>query len=135
LNLMRAECFCEFVSEIRDDQRSHLLLMPPLNEPVSVRVTRMLLRHYPQFPHGSQRWDDRVFHPDESGGIERPISKLWKKPPAFVERNLSCIRLAECGLEQRSASRVFRDAEVADIVVEEVPAPVAAEAVSTEALL
>jgi hypothetical protein len=138
LNLTRAECFCEFVSEIRDDQRSHVLLMPPYNEPVSVRVTRTLLdviRHYPQFPHGSQRWDDRVFHPGEGGGVERPISTLWKKPPAFVERILSCIRLAECGVVEGAARRIFREAGVVDKAVEELPAPVATEAVSTEALL
>jgi len=138
LNLTRAECFCEFVSEIRNDRRSHVLLMPQYNEPLMVRVTCTLLdviRHYPQFPRGSQRWDDRVFHPDESGAVDRPISTLWKKPPAFVERIFSCTRLAECGVVERAARCIFREANVVDMAVEEQPAPVAAEAVSTEVLL
>ena len=33
LNLTCAETFCEFVSEIRLDQRSHVLLMPQYTEP------------------------------------------------------------------------------------------------------
>ena len=138
LNITGAESFCEFVSEIRDDQRSHVLLMPQYTEPVVVRVTRTLLdviRHYPQYPQGSQRWDDRVFHPCEDGDMDRPISSLWKKPPAFVERIFSCIRLAECGVVQRAARRIFREPSFAERLAMEPLTPVAAEAVSTEALL
>ena len=138
LNLTRAECFCEFVSEIRDDQFSHVLMMPQYSEPVTVRVARTLLdviRHYPHYPDGSQRWDDRVFHPDENGGLDRPISSLWKKPPAFVERILSCVRLAECGLVQRAVQRIFRESQSGQLPIENLSGVVAADAVSSEAVL
>jgi len=138
LNLTGAESFCEFVSEIRVDQHSHVLLMPQYTEPVSVRNTRTLLdviRHYPQYPTGSRRWDDRVFHPDESGGADRPISSLWKKPPAFLERIFACIRLAETAFVQRAVRRFFRESQVAELPAEDLPTPVAAEPISSEAVL
>ena len=118
LNLTGAETFCEFVSEIRREQRSHVLLMPQYTEPVSIRTTRTLLdviRNYPEYPMGSRRWDDRIFHPDENGGADRPISTLWKAPPAFVERILACIRLLESALVQRAAERVFRTTVVSEV--------------------
>lgn len=138
LNLTRAESFCEFVSEIRDDQLSHVLLMPQYTEPVSMRITRTLLdviRHYPEYPSGSQRWDDRVFHPDGNGGADRPISTLWKKPPAFVERIFACVRLAESKIVQRVARHIFREPNVGQLTGDVSVAQVATETVSTEAVL
>jgi hypothetical protein len=142
LNLTGAESFCEFVNEIRRDRRSHVLLMPQYSEPVSVRTTRTLLdviRNYPEYPMGSRRWDDRIFHPDANGGPDRPISTLWKAPPAYVERILACIRLLENVVVQRAAERVFRPMVVseasADVCAEVVPTEVVStEAVSSEAL-
>src|SRR5579864_2322583 len=141
LNLTGAETFAEFVNEIRKEQRSHVLLMPQYNEPVSIRTTRTLLdviRNYPEYPAGSQRWDDRIFHPDENGGPDRPISSLWKKPPVYVERILSCVRLFESATVQQMVERVFRSnvsTEVPrDIVASVIPVEVASE-VSSEALL
>ena len=110
LNLTCAETFCEFVSEIRVQEHSHVLLMPQYTEPVSLRTTRTLLdviRHYPEYPEGSRRWDDRIFHRDENG-IERPISSLWKAPPAYVEQILASVRLLENATVQRAMERVFR---------------------------
>jgi len=138
LNLTGAESFCEFVSEIRFDQRSHVLLMPQYTEPVSVRNTRTLLdviRHYPEYPTGSRRWDDRVFHPDASGDADLPISSLWKKPPAFVERIFACIRLVETAFVQRAMRRVFRDSQIAELPVEDSSRPVTGETISPEAVL
>lgn len=142
LNLTRAESFCEFVSEIRQDQRSHVLLMPQYTEPVTLRTTRTLLdviREYPEYPIGSRRWDDRIFHPDANGGADRPISSLWKAPPAYVEKILSWIRLVEHRAVQRTLGCVFRHASMTsrpveiphEPIVKEVVAP---EAVSSEAL-
>jgi hypothetical protein len=34
------------------------------------------VRSYPDFPLGSRRWDERVFHPDRNG-VARPMSELW----------------------------------------------------------
>jgi hypothetical protein len=142
LNVTSAETFCEFVNEIRQEQRSHVLLMPQYAEPVSVRTTRTLLdviRNYPEYPQGSRRWDDRIFHPGENGGPDRPISALWEAPPAFVEHILSCVRLLEHGAVQRALARMFRPAVVpempSELSAELIPAElVATEAVSSEAL-
>ena len=142
LNLTSAETFCEFVSEIRQKQRSHVLLMPQYIEPVSVRTTRTLLdviRNYPEYPMGSRRWDDRIFHPDENGGPDKPISTLWKAPPAYVERILACVRLLESAVVQRAMSRIFRPAAISDLPREvsaegASPEEVPTEAVSSEAL-
>ncbi len=132
LNLTRAETFCEFVSEIRQEQRSHVLLMPQYTEPVSIRTTRTLLdviRNYPEYPIGSRRWDDRIFHPDANGGPDRPISTLWKGPPAYVEQILSGVRLLENAAVQRAVRRVFRRGAVPDW-----PREIASEAIPAEAV-
>jgi hypothetical protein len=142
LNLTCVETFCEFVSEIRQERRSHVLLMPQYIEPVSIRMARTLLdviRSYPAYPMGSRRWDDRIFHPDENGGPDRPISALWKEPPSYVEQILGCVRLLESALVQRAVERIFRPAAVSDVPREisaEVVSPegVSTEVVSSEAL-
>jgi hypothetical protein len=135
LNLTCAETFGEFVSEIRRQQRSHVLLMPQYTEPVSIRTTRTLLdviRNYPENPMGSRRWDERIFHPDANGGPDRPISALWKAPPAYVEQILSGIRLLENATVQRAMERVFRRGSVADVSREIAGEIIPSEAVSTE---
>ena len=118
LNLTRAETFCEFVSEIRQELRSHVLLMPQYTEPVSIRTTRTLLdviRNYPDYPMGSRRWDDRIFHPDENGGADRPISTLWKAPPKYVEHILAGIRLLENAPVHRAMERIFRRGAIPEL--------------------
>jgi len=137
LNLTRAETFCEFVSEIRQEQRSHVLLMPQYTEPVSIRTTRTLLdviRNYPEYPMGSRRWDERIFHPDANGGPDRPISALWKAPPKYVEQILSGIRLLENATVQWAMERVFRCVAVPDVPREIAAEVIPAEAVSPEAV-
>jgi hypothetical protein len=135
LNLTGAEAFNEFVSEIRRDQRSHVLLMPQYLEPVSVRTTRTLLdviREYPDYPIGSRRWDDRIFHPDENGGADRPISSLWKAPPAYVEKILSCVRRLEHAAVQRTLGFIFSNARIANCSGQ--ISAVSTELISTEAV-
>lgn len=137
LNLTQAESFCEFVSEIREEQRSHVLLMPQYTEPVSVRTTLTLLdviRNYPEYPIGSRRWDDRIFHPGMDGGETRPLSTLWKAPPAFLERILSGIRLAENAALQRAVRRVFRGGTVSSSPLEISPEVVSPEDVATQSV-
>lgn len=138
LNVTGAESFSEFVSEIRDDQQSYVLMMPHYSEPVSVRTTRTLLdviRYYPDFPEGTRRWDDRVFHPGEDGGVDRPVSSFWKKPPAFLERIFSCIRIAEWGVVQRAVRGIFRESAPAELRIDSLSGVVATDAVSSEAVL
>ncbi|HEY6370408.1 MAG TPA: hypothetical protein VIX37_07495 [Candidatus Sulfotelmatobacter sp.] len=137
LNLTCAETFPEFVSEIRVEQRSHVLLMPQYTEPVSIRTTRTLLdviRNYPEYPIGSRRWDERIFHPDVNGGPDRPISTLWKAPPKFVEQILAGIRLLENATVQRAMERVFRRGVVPDVPREIAEEIIPGEAVSTDAV-
>jgi hypothetical protein len=53
--------------------------MPQYAEPWKHRILRSTLdaiRNYPDFPQGSRRWDERVYHPDAAGAI-RPLSELW----------------------------------------------------------
>jgi hypothetical protein len=98
VNLTRSQTFAEFVREIRGERRSHVLMMPQYAEPQSIRITQELLdiiRDYPEYPAGSRRWDDRVFHYDPSTNSHRPLSSLWKAPPGFLKQILSAIRLLE----------------------------------------
>jgi len=111
LNLTHCETFSEFVDEIRKEQRSHVLVMPQCAEPALIRTIRTLLdviREYPDYPEGARRWDNRIFHPDAIGGADRPISSLWKAPPAYVERTFACIRVLENAAVQRILRRMFR---------------------------
>src|SRR5205823_3586633 len=110
-------------------------------EPVSMRTTRTLLdviRNYPENPVGSRRWDERIFHPDLNGGVDRPISSLWKAPPAYVEQILGSVRLLENATVQRAMKRLFRRGRVTDMareaVVEVLAGDAASEGVSSEAL-
>jgi hypothetical protein len=112
VNLSQAQSFAEFVDEIRNQQRSHILFMEQYTDPMCVRVAHAVLdviRYYPEYPEGSRRWDDRVFHPDKSGEGFQPLSAFWKSPPQFVDRIFSVFRLAENATVQWAAKRVYAD--------------------------
>lgn len=109
LNLTTAESFTEFVEEVRTQRRSHVLFMLQYAEPHRMRLMQSLLdvvREYPDLPEGSQRWDERTFHPD-SAGIMRPLSSLWDKPPAFIEAVFAGLRLMEFTPVKRAIQRAF----------------------------
>ncbi len=79
INLTHATTFTEFVYEVRRERKSHVLFMPQYRQPWKHRILQSTLdaiRNYPEFPEGSRRWDERVYHPD-SHGVVRPISELW----------------------------------------------------------
>lgn len=79
INLTNACSFEEFVGEIRNDRRSVVLFLPQYAHPWKHRILRSavdVVRHYPQFPPGSQKWDERVYHPDRNG-LPQPLSALW----------------------------------------------------------
>lgn len=79
INLTNAGSFEEFVGEIRNDRRSTVLFLPQYAHPWKHRILRSavdVVRHYPQFPPGSQKWDERVYHPDRNG-LPQPLSSLW----------------------------------------------------------
>jgi len=79
INLSNASSFNQFVHEVRKERRSNVLFMPQYAEPWKHRIlqsTMDAIRDYPEFPQGSQNWDQRVYHPDANGNI-RPLSEIW----------------------------------------------------------
>ncbi len=97
INLTHATSFNEFVREVRRERQSHVLFMPQYAEPWKHRILQSTLdaiRDHPEFPAGSQRWDERVYHPDADGVIQ-PLSTLWVRgqAPRFVLGILNSVRL------------------------------------------
>jgi hypothetical protein len=86
--------------------------MPKYAEPRCAHVARELLdtiREYPEYPAGSRRWDDRVFHPSPTSAGHCAISTLWKAPPAFIELLFSALSVLDNTLVQRALKQVMRD--------------------------
>ena len=97
VNLTRATSFTGFVSEVRKERTSHVLYMPQYAEPWKHRIlnsTLAAIRNYPDFPEGSQRWDERVYHPDANGN-PRQLSELWigGQAPVYLSALLSGVRM------------------------------------------
>lgn len=79
INLTNAQCFEQFVHEVRDEKRSRILFMAQYAHPLKHRILQSAvdaINHYPHFPTGSQRWDERVYHPD-AHGVLRPLAAMW----------------------------------------------------------
>src|SRR5262249_29253513 len=75
LNLTRATSFAEFVTEVREDRRSDVLLMPEYRESRVLRTLEVIadvLRHYPSHPQGQRLWTNRVFIDLEDKGGPPP---------------------------------------------------------------
>ena len=97
INLTNAASFTEFVHEIRNEKRSKVLFMPQYAEPWKHRILRSAIdaiRDYPEFPQGSQRWDERVYHPN-ADGVDTPLCQLWPsgKAPWQMTWALAAVRL------------------------------------------
>ena len=97
LNLTHATSFTAFVQEVRRERQSHVLFMPQYAEPWKHRIlnsTLAAVRDYPEFPEGSQRWDERVFHPDVEGKL-RPLAELWFRggAPVYLHALIAGVRL------------------------------------------
>ncbi len=97
INLTNARSFTEFVHEIRYEDQSHVLFMPQYAEPWKHRVLRSTLDvvcDHPEFPLGSRRWDERVYHPDAQG-VSRRVSELWPTgvAPNYVRFSIGFVRL------------------------------------------
>ena len=106
VNLTNAETFSDFVHEVRQKHRCHVLFMPQYSEPLTLRILQNLLdaiREYPDYPDSCRTWDRRVFHPDRHG-VLRPVYTLWDAPPAFMSLTLSFFQL----LEIASVRKVFQ---------------------------
>jgi hypothetical protein len=97
INLTEAQSFSEFVHQVRKEQRSHLLFMPQYREPLPLRLALGVLdvmRDYPDYSAGSRRWDERVFHADQTGEI-RPLAEMWRKPPALIQCFVKGVHMLE----------------------------------------
>jgi hypothetical protein len=84
VNLTNATTFTEFVHEIRREKQSKILFMPQYAEPWKHRILQSTIdaiRDYPEFPQGSRRWDERVYHPD-ARGMDTPLAELWQRGAA-----------------------------------------------------
>ena len=102
INLTNATSFTEFVHEIRREKKSSMLFMPQYAEPWKHRILQSTIdaiRNYPEFPQGSQNWDERVYHPDRNGVI-RPLSEMWPsgKAPGFMRAIIGGVQLMGRGL-------------------------------------
>jgi hypothetical protein len=97
INLTHATSFTEFVHEVRYQRISNVLFMPQYAEPWKHRILQSTLdaiRDYPEFPQGSRRWDERVYHPDHNG-VVRPVSELWETDgaPSYLVLAIKAVRL------------------------------------------
>jgi hypothetical protein len=92
LNLTNSVTFAEFVSEIRNDKVSEVVLMPEYRENLLARTLEAaadVLRYYPDYPEGQQLWTDRVFLEFEEDHHVRPLSYYWKRGgPSWVRSSL-----------------------------------------------
>jgi len=99
LNLSSATTFEEFVYEIRRERRSHVLFMPQYRESNTLRILhtlRAVTREYNEYPVGSQRWDERVFHTDRNDEMQ-PIARLWSKSPIYLDAFFALLSLLDVG--------------------------------------
>ena len=115
INLTNAGSFSEFVQEVRQQRKSHVLFMPQYAEPWKHRILQSAIdavRHYPEFPLGSRTWDDRVFHPDANGVI-RPLSEIWPKgsAPRLVGGVIAMVQLMGQGLLSGGLRMAWADAQ------------------------
>jgi hypothetical protein len=111
LNLTCATSFSDFVDEIRREQLSHIVFMPQYAEVLGIRFMQTVIdtiRDYPEHPVGSRRWDERVFHMDFQTGYHRPLSALWKAPPAYLGRIFSVFRMVENASVRHALNFTFR---------------------------
>jgi len=110
VNLTNASSFPEFIQEVREHKRTHLLFMPQYARPLWTRMLQVVVdatAEQPGNPAGIY-WDDRTFHPDRDG-VMRPISQLWKRRPPFIEGILGVFRLLEhAAIRQAIATQVRR---------------------------
>jgi len=82
INLTNAETFEEFANEIRVERRSEVVLMPEYEHPLHSRQLQSfaeILKMYPDFPDGRQKWFERVFFDTGDGNGLRPLSVHWKR--------------------------------------------------------
>ncbi len=82
INLTNADTFEEFVHEIRVEKKSEVVLMPEYEQPLHSRQMQSfaeILKHYPEYPEGRQKWFERVFFDSGDGqGVRSLASHGWR---------------------------------------------------------
>ncbi|MGC8550119.1 MAG: PHP domain-containing protein [Acidobacteriaceae bacterium] len=114
VNLTNATSFTEFAHEVREGH-SHVMFMPQYAEPWKHRVLNSTLdaiRDYPDFPQGSQLWDERVFHPDRDGVI-RSLAELWPsgRAPWYMHYGIRFVRAMGTGTFSKGLRLAWSDAQ------------------------
>jgi hypothetical protein len=97
INLTNAANFTEFVEEVRVEKKSHVHFMDQYTKRWEQRIlqsTLVAVSDYPNFMPGWQKWDDRVYHPDQNGEMVQ-LSQLWHngKPPVAVSAAINMVRM------------------------------------------
>jgi hypothetical protein len=75
LNLTRARTFSEFVSEVRHDKVSNVVVLPQYLESLKLRHLEDLwdiIRDYPEHPFGRKYWNERTFYVNDESD-HRPL--------------------------------------------------------------
>lgn len=114
INLTDADCFDEFVHEIRDDKASRILFNAQYAQPLKHRILQSAVdavSHYPNFPQGTQRWDERVYHPD-AHGVSQPLAALWPSgtAPRAIRWGIAIVLLMGRGVFSGSLRVAWREA-------------------------
>ncbi len=82
INLTNADTFEGFVEEIRVNKRSEVVLMPEYEQPLHSRQMQSfseILKHYPAFRDGRQKWFERVFFDTGNGdGLMSLAGHGWR---------------------------------------------------------
>jgi hypothetical protein len=87
LNLTNSGTFAEFVSEIRDDRWSDILVLPEYHEPHRWRVLQNIcdiLRDDDLHSLGWTRWSDRIFYRYDDGTVRSLTEACRGNYPALM---------------------------------------------------
>lgn len=101
LNLTTASSFTEYVSQIRNDRQSNVIIMPDYGHSkfpglaLTARTFESIadvIRYNPNHPLGQYRWTDRIFIDVGNELGLTPLSHYWKNGgPAWIRAVLWCI--------------------------------------------
>lgn len=95
VNLTNAATFGEFVGEVRNDEYSHVLVLPQYREPFLLRCFEVMRDALSDLPEAAGRhsWAERVWYqPDEGEPVT--IAHLWgDQGPAVVRHFVALVQL------------------------------------------
>jgi hypothetical protein len=87
INLSNASGFAEFVSEVRNDAHSNVVILPHYHEAHASRIFHNMLdvfRTYENHGRGWKDWADRVFYTGDDGRVQS-LAQIWgDRPPRAV---------------------------------------------------